>query len=533
MDTTKQKMVKELLDRPMTMNRTLIRLTGSHTGALLLSQAMYWEGAMGREFYKTNSDWQEELLMKEVQFNNARKACKKYLSVVKKGLPAKNWYKVNWDILVADIENIESSVTNDTYPTSDPLNIPHQSPMFHRSLDTHVSYPTITETTSESTTDIKGNFDKFPLECSNLETAKVAGSQGDIAPTKKTAAPKFKQTAKAISNMAQNKPSARVQQDSNTSRRAKLPSAKNPKTRELIEYTYSVAPQTWRFVTTGNNRDTFVLQRLLTSGRFTVEQLKAMIDLAVKWQPRTQANEFKPEIFDFAKLEIQSSKIFSSLPASIRLSGQQATVAPSPPAVHVDPAKDSRFAADKASFDFMLDRWEAEDKEFAGMRWNYRMSISQAKELVKTDRAEESWQFQGITEDFKQYGNDWLHDPSASVESDRETLLRKLNWQVVSDFCNAPNAVDKNIRDYLDLVVPRFAEITQPDVMLNKLSRLTTVKSLPKNQYWVFDLWEYGKWKDYIVELIEKHNVPRFEPVHYTEVHAAFMAELEKEYRNV
>lgn len=132
--------------RPIAVNPALIKLTGSHTAAMFLSQAIYWEEVMGREFYKTNDDWQKELYMSEQVLTTARKKASKYISVAKKGLPARNFYKVNWDVLLEDLATLGTEVSSQLE------NSPHQSPQKVGSLDTPESGVTITETTTETTT---------------------------------------------------------------------------------------------------------------------------------------------------------------------------------------------------------------------------------------------------------------------------------------------------------------------------------------------------------------------------------------------
>ena len=131
--------------RPIAVNPALIKLTGSHTAAIFLSQAIYWEETMGREYYKTNEDWQKELYMSEQVFTTARKKASKYISVVKKGLPARNFYKIEWDALLEALDTLGTEVSSQLE------NSPHQLPQKVGSLDDIESGVTITETTSKTT----------------------------------------------------------------------------------------------------------------------------------------------------------------------------------------------------------------------------------------------------------------------------------------------------------------------------------------------------------------------------------------------
>lgn len=56
---------------------------------------------MGGEFYKTNEDWCKEICMTRSVFDTARKSAEKYVKIVKRGLPAKNYYRVDYEALGA------------------------------------------------------------------------------------------------------------------------------------------------------------------------------------------------------------------------------------------------------------------------------------------------------------------------------------------------------------------------------------------------------------------------------------------------
>ena len=138
-----REVVKSLLGRPIAVNPVLIRVTDSFSGAILLAQAIYWEKTMGKEFWKTNDDWKVELYMSDQELTTARKKASRFLTVKKKGLPARNFYSVNWD-------SLEEAIT---MVTSDTRNYPHQSPQKLGSLDARETGVTITETTTETTTE--------------------------------------------------------------------------------------------------------------------------------------------------------------------------------------------------------------------------------------------------------------------------------------------------------------------------------------------------------------------------------------------
>ena len=96
----------DILDRPIAFQRVFVRVTGSITGALLLSQAVYWQKrARGEDgwWWKTQEDWESETGMTRRELEGARKDClaSGILDYERKGLPAKGFYRVNVERLHA------------------------------------------------------------------------------------------------------------------------------------------------------------------------------------------------------------------------------------------------------------------------------------------------------------------------------------------------------------------------------------------------------------------------------------------------
>lgn len=94
-----------LPDRPIAFNRDFVRLGAGITGALFLSQALYWEKRASEadgSFYKTIKEWEEETgLTRKEQLGIKRKLEEKgFITIVKKGLPAKNYFWVNKKAIV-------------------------------------------------------------------------------------------------------------------------------------------------------------------------------------------------------------------------------------------------------------------------------------------------------------------------------------------------------------------------------------------------------------------------------------------------
>src|SRR4028119_1519353 len=98
--------LKRLLsDRPMAFHPALARVLGGIGEALLFQQLAYWsdKGNDPEWIYKTQAELEEETTLTRTQQENARKNLRR-LGVVeerKKGLPAKLYFRVDWDALFA------------------------------------------------------------------------------------------------------------------------------------------------------------------------------------------------------------------------------------------------------------------------------------------------------------------------------------------------------------------------------------------------------------------------------------------------
>lgn len=99
-----------LLDRSISFHRVFVRLTGSVTGALLLSQAVYWQNrtrAGDGWWWKTQEDWTEETGMSRHELATAKKACEPFLDSKRAGIPCKTWWRVNADAIQAAIDELQ------------------------------------------------------------------------------------------------------------------------------------------------------------------------------------------------------------------------------------------------------------------------------------------------------------------------------------------------------------------------------------------------------------------------------------------
>lgn len=98
----------KVLDRPIAFQRPLVDLVGSITGALFLSQAIYWQNRAAEDgwWWKTAEQWKEETGMTRSELETARAACIKagLLQVSRSGMPCRTFYRVNAEALQKSLE---------------------------------------------------------------------------------------------------------------------------------------------------------------------------------------------------------------------------------------------------------------------------------------------------------------------------------------------------------------------------------------------------------------------------------------------
>ena len=104
-------LVLEVFDLPITFHRCLVRVTGSVTAALMLSQAMAWTEELAPDvegwFMRSQGDWAEETGLSRWEQQTARRILREsnFIEERKWGLPAKLWCRVNkgpiWQALCA------------------------------------------------------------------------------------------------------------------------------------------------------------------------------------------------------------------------------------------------------------------------------------------------------------------------------------------------------------------------------------------------------------------------------------------------
>ena len=102
----------QLNQRPIAIYPIYIRITGSVNAGLLLSQLMYWYGAVnGRIFYKSDSEIMEETCLSESELRTAKNKLKSmsFIDIKAKGVPARTHYFINPQELISEIRNFSSA----------------------------------------------------------------------------------------------------------------------------------------------------------------------------------------------------------------------------------------------------------------------------------------------------------------------------------------------------------------------------------------------------------------------------------------
>ena len=105
-------LVLEVFDLPITFHRCLVRVTGSVTAALMLSQAMAWTEDLAPEvegwFMRSQGDWAEETGLSRWEQETARRVLRNcgLLEERKMGIPARLWFRVNKPRLAAALREL-------------------------------------------------------------------------------------------------------------------------------------------------------------------------------------------------------------------------------------------------------------------------------------------------------------------------------------------------------------------------------------------------------------------------------------------
>ena len=149
--------ISDLFDRPIAFQRPFVELGVGITGALLLSQAVYWSKRSTKKsgwFYKTQIEWTSETGLTRSEQETARKKLKKIgvLLEEKKGVPCKTFYKVDTEALRLNLASLYAGILQ-TGP-QESCNQDGDNPTTQAAGIPQAYTDTTTENTSEITTDI-------------------------------------------------------------------------------------------------------------------------------------------------------------------------------------------------------------------------------------------------------------------------------------------------------------------------------------------------------------------------------------------
>lgn len=105
----------ELLSRPIAFHRAYVDLGLGITGALMLSQCVYWRTRTSNPegwFYKSQSEWQQETGLGRREQETARKRLVQagFLEEDRRGVPAKLYFRVNTEALEAALNALVVSM---------------------------------------------------------------------------------------------------------------------------------------------------------------------------------------------------------------------------------------------------------------------------------------------------------------------------------------------------------------------------------------------------------------------------------------
>ena len=120
-----------LLDRPITIHRCLIEITGSLTAGLYLTQAVYWQKRLTNEsnpwWHKSQIEWTDETSLSRREQDTARKRLVQLgiLEVRRAGMPARLLYRVNQSRLTALLSARSLSTREDKVSAQDPVELIH------------------------------------------------------------------------------------------------------------------------------------------------------------------------------------------------------------------------------------------------------------------------------------------------------------------------------------------------------------------------------------------------------------------------
>lgn len=155
----------DLLERPIAFHAVFIKLGVGVTGALMLSQALYWSRRTKDPegwFYKTVTEWREETYMTRHEIDGARARLREIgvFEEQKKGVPCKVHYRVKIEVLEALLTGGQTSfqfAENRQIKSPKSSNLVRHEPAGHPAGNRQTITETIHKTTAETTSDTAGS----------------------------------------------------------------------------------------------------------------------------------------------------------------------------------------------------------------------------------------------------------------------------------------------------------------------------------------------------------------------------------------
>lgn len=177
-----------LLDRPIAFQRPFVALGIGITGALMLSQAVYWSRRKQDEggwFFKRQVDWEDEtgLTRREQEGARSRLCALGILLEERRGVPGKLFYKVDFDVLNGLLERIAAG---------EQINAPNRQSGMHQTANLGGTKPPICAGENRQSVQAKSAkqyrrkapiyIDKTTTETTTETTADISSAGGADAP---------------------------------------------------------------------------------------------------------------------------------------------------------------------------------------------------------------------------------------------------------------------------------------------------------------------------------------------------------------
>lgn len=185
-----------ILDRPIAFQRSFVHLGAGITGALMLSQAVYWANRGSDDegwFFKTQVEWEDETGLTRTEQETARKklVALGLMQEARRGIPAKLYFRVSVDALAAQLDSLVTPCKQDCRnPAIKDAGTPQagvqesRKQVRRKTANRSAGIPqsklrkTTTETTSETTAEsIAGGASPTPADA---EPMRVVGGNGTV-----------------------------------------------------------------------------------------------------------------------------------------------------------------------------------------------------------------------------------------------------------------------------------------------------------------------------------------------------------------